>query len=120
MKLHTNIITQPAVYRALNSAILAGRISEDIYFVKLDPSPSRSRHYGYEIQLGTDDKTSGPTRSRHFKNRGNAGADSVYAATYAEWGWFIAELFVIDPAAVFGSYRGVASFNEQTENKFVL
>jgi hypothetical protein len=120
MKLHSDVIYHGMVTASLRTAKLAGHIAEDVYFVKLDVSPSRSRKYGLEIQLGAFDKTSGPSRSRRYKNRGNAGADSVYSATWYEWGFFIAELFIIDPDAVFGAYKGIDSFNAQTSNLFVL
>lgn len=120
MKLHADKITLTNVYDALFAAKAAGKITEDVHFVVLHKSPSRSRRHGYEIQLGTDDKTTGPTRSRHYKNSGHSGAASVYAATYAEWGWLIAELFAINPDATFGPYKGIDSFNTQTGYLFIL
>lgn len=119
MKLHSDIIDLTGVYDAMLTAKRAGLVSADIAFVVLHKSPSRSRHNGFEIQLGTNDKTTGPSRSRKFKNSGHSGADNIYAATWDEWGFFIAELFAIDPDATFGSYKGLTDFNVQTGNKFV-
>jgi hypothetical protein len=119
MKLHSNTIDYAAVIAAMNTAKDAGRISQDVFFVKLDHAGSRSRRNAFDIQLGTYDKTTGPTKSRKYKNSGTSGADSIWSATYSEWGWFIAELFAIDPEATFGPYKGVADFNEQTSCMFV-
>lgn len=118
MKLHTDILTSMNIDEALNRAKEAGKVTRDIYFVQKNGAGSRSRRAGYEIQLGTDDKTSGPTNSRRFKNSGWTGADTVYAATYDEWGWFIAQLFEVDPDAIFGNYKGVEDFHEQTKNAY--
>jgi hypothetical protein len=120
MKLHSDKITIDNIYAALLAAKNAGGVAKDVTFVVGHKSLSRSRQHGYEIQLGTLDKTSGPTRTRHYKNSGTNGAENVYAATYAEWGWFIAELFAIDPDATFGPYKGIDDFNTKTGFLFVL
>lgn len=116
MKLHSDKITERDIYVALRDP----RIASDVHPVTLETGRSQSRRYRYEIQLGTYDQTSGPTKSRHYKNSGTSGASNVWAATYAEWGWFIARLFAIDPEATFGPYKGQDSFNAQTDNAFVL
>lgn len=120
MKLHSNTLDTFDISRALQAGKNAGLIADDIYFTQFNPAGSRKRARGFEIQLGTHDKSSGPTNSRYYKNSGNSGADSVWAATYDEWGWFIAYLFASDPEAIFGPYLGLDSFNQQTKNKFLL
>lgn len=126
MRLHTNTMTDLDLYTALRRAKNKGRVTQDVYFWAFERHRSRSRAGAYEIQLGTADQTSGPTRSRHYKNSGQYGARSerngepVWSATYEEWGWFIAELFAVEPDLIFGSYKGLASFNEQTGDKFLL
>lgn len=119
MKLHSDTLSAERVFSALRQAKQQGRVSPDIEFVQFDAEKSRSRRYGFKIQLGTYDKTSGPSKSRRYKNSGQYGADSVYAATYDEWGWFIAALLDMDAEAVFGGYRGRDDFNRQTGSKYV-
>ena len=72
---------------------------------------SMSHPFRYEIQLGTDDKSTGPTKSRRFKNTGAYGADQVWAATYDEWGYFIQRVFQLDPTAKFGQYTSMADLD---------
>lgn len=119
MKLHSDTITKADVRAAMRAAVLDSKITPDVHFVIFAPEGSRLRRYGYEIQLGTFDKTSGPTSSRRFKNTGYAGAGRVWAATYDEWGWLIAELFKIDPALIFGQWKhGVDRFHSDTANAY--
>lgn len=125
MKLHSDILEYDAICDALQRAKNSGKITHDVQFVKMDRAGSRTRKFGCEIQLGTYDQESGPTKSRHYKNSGKHGAtseygtgDPVWAATYDEWGWFITELFTVDPDLIFGSYKGVKSFHDQTKGKY--
>lgn len=120
MKLHSNTLTDETVRQALRRAQAKGNVADDVYMVEFVPGGSRSRARRWEVQLGTNDKTSGPSKSRHYKNSGQYGGGQIWAATYDEWGWFIAELFVADPEALFGTYLGVDSFNQQTNDKYVL
>lgn len=106
MKLHT-ALTHGDVTRALGDVKKAGHVADDVFFVQHDVERSMSRPHGYKIQLGTYDKTSGPTRSRHYKNSGGSGAGDVWAATYDEWGYFIERVFELDPSAIFGKYRSM-------------
>ena len=134
MKLHTKL-SGTEVREAMEAAKLAGKVTPDVYFVEYDHGNSRTHAHRFEIQLGTDDKHSLPAGTvdqygrrmnvRRYKNSGNSGANSgflaeeIYAATWDEWGWFIAEIMRRDPEAVFGTYRGIESFNAQTDSKFV-
>lgn len=126
MKLHTKLYSQ-ALRKAMADTKAAGQMTEDIEFVQFAPEGSRSHDYGYKIQLGTYDQRSGPTNSRHYKNSGSRGArseymngENVWAATYDEWGWFIARIFAADPDARFGEYRGRDDFNRKTKNAYLL
>ncbi|MDG6938495.1 MAG: hypothetical protein JRN42_08185 [Nitrososphaerota archaeon] len=122
MKLHTSTLTLDDIYDALNSAKKTGRVAEDVFFVQLKKRGSNSRFGGYLIHLGTYEQGSGPTTSRHRKNSGKYGptTDGLWAASYDEWGWFIAGIFDRDPEAIFGQYQGRWDFNRQTDNKYLL
>lgn len=124
MKLHTSLLMTD-IGNALTRVKELGLVAEDIRFMQFTIEGSRSRPYGYRIQLGTYNQHSGPTRSRRYKNSGRSGAttgydgnDRVWAATYDEWGWFIGEIFLMDPSARFGSYDGAMDFYEQTGGRF--
>lgn len=136
MKLHTSL-TSREVHDALDEAKADGKVTRDVEFVEYDQGGSYTHERRFDIQLGTWNKHSLPAdyRDQHgkrlavrrYKNTGTTGAssgvfggDQVWAATYDEWGWFIAEVMYRDPKAVFGSYKGVEGFNERTKGKFVL
>lgn len=127
MKLHTSL-SATDVQRALDAAYYTGKVAANVTFVQFTPSPSRSCRHGYLVQLGSYDQSipEGTTdqhgkvmRVRRFKNSGDNGAFYVWAATYDEWGWFIARIFALDPKAKFGPYRGPLHFHQETEGKFL-
>lgn len=123
MKLHTKLNSHQ-IYDALTDVKLGGGMTKDIYFVQFAYENSRTHPNGYLIQLGTTDQHSLPSgkkrhyKNRHYKNSGDHGSDTIWAATYDEWGWFIAELFERDPNAKFGYYSSRDDFNEKTNGKF--
>ena len=70
---------------------------------------SRTRRYAADVHLvswvggkGTDH----PYRS-----------NSGWAATYDEWGWFLAHVFAADPSAIAGPYKGIDDFHAQVDGK---
>lgn len=118
MKLHTTLGYQQ-ITQAMRDVKSRGQMTEDVMFVQFEHENSNSHPNGYLIQLGTLDKTTGPTNSRHYKNSGQWGSDNtMWAATYDEWGWFIAELFELDPDAKFGRYKNYDDFHAQTKTRF--
>lgn len=58
---------------------------------------------------------------RYFPNSGVRGADhdSGMAASWTEWGWFLARVFERDPKARCGQYKGVEGFNRLTHDRFI-
>lgn len=58
---------------------------------------------------------------RYWPNSGVYGADgdSGMAASWTEWGWFLARVFERDPNARCGQYKGVEHFNRLTHDRFV-
>lgn len=60
---------------------------------------------------------------RYYPNPGTGGYDRGYqghlAASWTEWGWFLARVFEQDPDARCGDYRGEADFHAQTGGRFV-
>lgn len=117
MKLHTKLLPHE-ISDAFRTVKDDGDMTADIEFVQFDAENSRSHDNGYKIQLGTYDPKSGPKNSRYHKNSGQYGASDIWAATYDEWGCFVAEIFSRDPGAKFGSYDGVDDFNAKTEDRY--
>jgi hypothetical protein len=119
MRLHSDKIGYTDVKAALLNAQNAGKVSREVMFETFEPKGSRSRKNAWEIQLGWyGEKVTGD--GRRWKNTGNRGADSAYngngcyAATYDEWGWFIAELYRMDSELIFGHYKTREVFDSMT------
>lgn len=55
----------------------------------------------------------------YHANTGTQGAAREMAASWTEWGWFLARVFDRDPDARCGDYRGVEDFNTQTNDRFI-
>lgn len=124
MRLHTNTHTWLSIHEALAKAKAAGKVADHVHIEQCTEHGSRKRATAFEIKLASYTKVKGDKRG--WRNTGKRGADSMnngeglYAATYDEWGWFIAELFAVDEEAVFGTYDGAAGFDAATKFKYVL
>ncbi|UDL16708.1 hypothetical protein SEA_ATUIN_315 [Arthrobacter phage Atuin] len=123
MRLHSNTLTDSDIRDSIQAAKDAGKIDRLVGFEIFDDKGSRTRAKAWEIQLGWyGDKVRGD--GRRWKNTGKSGADSYgngggcYAATYDEWGWFIAELYKRDANLVFGHYKTRELFNDYTKNAY--
>lgn len=142
MRLYTNL-TERQVHDALARVQHAGLVTGDVDFtVPFATRASRTHPRSMQVQLGTLDQHSLPpgTRDQHgkvmrvrkYKNSGNRGAasewargEAVWAATWNEWGWFMAEVLAADPGARFGAatgpswgYRGPEDFHAKTGGQF--
>jgi hypothetical protein len=125
MIIHTSL-TMNQVYDSLFAAKNAGKITEDVYFDKLNSSNSRSHDRKFDLHIGTDEQGTRPDgKKRAYSNSGHNGANSgpyfnVWAATYDEWGWFLAELFRRDPLAKCSRYGNRDDFNAKTDDNYIL
>jgi hypothetical protein len=126
MRLHTRMHEQ-MVHECLEDVKRQGRIPPGVVFTGFTRHQSRSRPCGYEIQLGaydrelpdgTADQRGAKMKQRKRQNSGTYGADVLYAATWDEWGWFMAKVFARDPDAVFGPYRSRWDFKVKTGGRF--
>lgn len=122
MRLHTNLYSRD-VREALDRAKASGRVDRLVDFLLLEPKKSRKRENGFEVRLEwLGEKVKGD--GRRWANSGKYGAESYsngngyYAATWDEWGWFIAELYRADPSLVFGHYTSREVFDSVTKYKF--
>jgi hypothetical protein len=124
MKLHTNVLTEQDIRDALESEKASGRIAPYVRFKVMDPKGSRSHMRAFEVQLESVDCI-----ARDGRRRGNDGAygamQEMWAATYDEWGFFLAALFRVDPDLICGTvknpvYDGVDDYNEKTAETYTL
>lgn len=124
MRLHTNTHTWRSVHEALDRAKAAGRVADHVEFEVCVEYRSQSRARGIEVKLGTFHKE--PGDGRRWTNTGTQGANSghngeaLYAATYDEWGWFLAEVFTADPSVTCYRYDGLSGFNTATKDAYLL
>jgi hypothetical protein len=61
-------------------------------------------------------------RGVYHPNSGTAGADTLaygMAASWTEWGWWLARIFECDPHARCGEYKGVDDFDAKTNERFI-
>jgi hypothetical protein len=72
---------------------------------------TRIRARGWDVLLYRTGST------MHF-NSGQHGAGEEGAASWDDWGWFLAELYLRDPVMRAGSYNGEAEFHRATRNGF--
>lgn len=122
MRIHTNVATAVQVANlALHAAKKAGRVAGHVYFDKCTDHRSTTHTYAAEVHLVADVKEPGSKRRR--PNNGVVGYDGseVWAATWDEWGWFLAEVFRLDPQAKCAAwYPTEAAFHERTKHRFHL
>lgn len=107
MRIHTNRLTEQDLRDALRNA--SGKAPQVTLTVQ-GQHGSRSHNKAFEVALRGEGR-------RHTKrpNTGITGAGSEYAATYDDWGWFLAYLFESDEQATAGPYRGHDDFDRKTK-----
>ena len=124
MRIHTDKLTEQDMRDALNSEKEIGRIAPTVTFKVLDPKGSRSHARAFEVQLESWDYEVGDGR-----RRGNDGAygamQEAWAATYDEWGWFLAALYRVDQDMICGSnknpvYAGSLDYAMKTAETYTL
>ena len=109
MRIHTDSLTEKDIYAA------ADRAGESVR-VEMTQHGSRKRDRAFNVTLsGTS------SRKRNTGNYGTAGEDSYWgpdrshAATWDEWGMFLAELFRRDADAIVpGAYESAEHFRWAT------
>lgn len=114
MRIHSDRLTTIDIKKVLNEAQASNRVPADVGFVVLSPHGSRSRKRAWEVQLGS----SSPNTRLDGKERRYTHSGEHFAASYDEWGWFIAELFAVDTHAIVGPYTGSADFHAATDYRF--
>lgn len=112
MRLHTNTLTLDDITRATRAAGMRGVYADAMR------NGSRTHRIGWEVKLtGT---------SSRRPNTGHGGSEPFggeHAATWDEWGMFLAALFAIDPAMIVGTvkrpiYAGADHFHAATADRY--
>lgn len=108
MRIHTDILTHADIVSAVRAAgietapnVRTVRLS--VEGVKHHRSRSRARAFAVKLHGSSSRQT-----------QDGAGP----AASYDEWGIFLAALFAIDPEAIAGPYDGAEFFHWTTANRF--
>lgn len=100
MRIHANTLTDADVYAAARLA--------RVELATFTRHGSRSRDHAYEIKLTGE--------SRRRPNGGSY--DNEYAATWDQWGVFLAALFNADASIKCWAYDGAFDFHQRTMYRF--
>lgn len=125
MRIHTDTLT-PELLRKC--------ISEDERFKdtgaaiwRLQSHGSTKRHHAFEVRIGANAGKDINGKTRRPKMGGGYNPAIPWdedhtekALTYAEWGYFIANVYALDPYAIVGPYKSVDDFDEQTNRYWSL
>lgn len=111
MRIHTDTLTARDIYDAADRA-------GDAVSVTFTQHGSRSRARAFNVTL-----TGSSSRRPNSGGYGAGGYGDTYAATWDEWGMFLAELFRRDPAMIAGSpgrpvYADAEHFHWTTGGRF--
>lgn len=112
MRIHTDTLTRQDLYAATRHA-------GEAHLEECDEHGSRSRKRSYDVGLAVYDGGKG-TSHPYRRNTGQYGAEggAIWAATYDEWGWWLAALFELDPLMIAGVYKGYDDFHAKTSHKY--
>jgi hypothetical protein len=86
------------------AAVRARKRGADIHVHEISQTKGRGKRFSVTFYAYS-------FNGKRATNRG----DGEKAASWSDYGWLIAELFVIDPEAIVGSYKGVADFVRSCE-----
>ena len=107
MRIHTDTLTSTDIYAATRAAGMTG------VSATFTSHGSRKRDHAFNVNLTG-------TSSRPL-NTGKYGADQSgdTAATWDEWGMFLAALYAVDPDMDATYYADAADFHRQTGDRFL-
>lgn len=119
MKIQTRL-TEAEVQECLGRSKDDGDMPADIVFDVFGTVGSRSHPHAFEVHLAT---AQNDTRADSVKRKASSmagGGGLKYAATYDEWGYFLAELFAADPEARAGRYKSRDHFHASTGYAYAM
>ena len=118
MRIHSDVLSHDHLEDALRAS---GLSAEGVFIEDSIYHGSRKRSRAIEVKLGANAGRDRNGKARRPTNSGYYGSDSrdpVKGATYEEWGYWIAELYVIDSKAVIGPYDDERDFHRATKNAY--
>jgi hypothetical protein len=107
MRIHSDTLSTRDLFHALDE--VATHTGSAVDLLKAEKYSSRKRARALEVQLSSDGRL---THCRTMSDR------NAYAATWDQWGWFIAHLYSVDRDAIVGPYADFQDFHRQTSYKF--
>ena len=105
MMIHTNVLTRDEIAAAARRA--------GVSFERLEQKGSRKRARKFDVILEGSGRTGGA-----WGNSGSYGAAQYVAATWDEWGVFLAALFTADPEAWTDAYTSAEHFRWSTAGRY--
>lgn len=106
MRIHSDVLTPELVEKATHARGMKGVAAS------VSVHGSRSRKGALEVKL------TGTSARRPNGGTSNPKTADGYAATWDEWGMFLAHLLEKDPDAIAGPYEGESDFHWQTDWRF--
>ena len=104
MRIHTSTLTTADIYNAARHA--------RVDVVDLTEHGSRSHDHAFNVKL------EGESRRRPNGGASGKGYATGYAATWDQWGVFLAILFDVDPTLVTPYYADRQAFHRHTDGRF--
>lgn len=101
MRIHTDTLTHSELVAALPGGVYA----------YITAKGSRKRDHAFEVTLYVFEKDA---LHRRYGNSGGYGRSDDVAATWDEWGVWIAKLYKSDHDALIGPYESYSSFFDST------
>lgn len=114
MKIHSDVIGRLSLYEATS---VASRTADGRAFVEIEQGGSRSRNNAFNVKL-SGDGTANKRRVNPGTARGVDRSNLDYAATWSQWGWFLAALYRVDPLMVCPNYADATAFHAATRFAF--
>lgn len=104
MRIHSDTLTFELLTRAANKVA-------DVSIIIDGPKRSQKRERAFEVSLRGHNK-------RHNRAPVNSDTSMGYAATWHDWGWFLALVYDADPNAWIPPYGHAATFEAATRYQF--
>jgi hypothetical protein len=119
MRIHSDTLSKMHLIHALQES---GLQAEGVHIDLGSTHGSRSHQRAFEVTLRAAAGKDRNGKVRRWPMGAPHGADtsSFKAATYDEWGYFIAEVYRKDPDAKVGPYADLADFTRQTRGAYSM
>jgi hypothetical protein len=107
MRIHTDHLNRSNIHSATSGV-------DSVQAFIVSTHKSRTHMVGFEVAL----RGYGEHHHRRPQGRVTSDPSSEYAATYNDWGHFLASLYLLDPDMKAGPYKNADDFHAQTKFAF--